>query len=136
MVIAATILEPFTESILSGIVFALALHCFLPSAPRLVVFTTHTIAWLLLDLIIYHTLSSSTSLAFLPWLKAWLLRELLAFPIWLIAVCGSRVEWRGEVYKMNWRGEAVRVDPVSPSRWWFSTTGAKRAGYEAVASED
>ena len=34
-------------------------------------------------------------------LKIWILREVLAFPIWLMAMMGSIIDWRGQPFQIN-----------------------------------
>ncbi|ODV85967.1 glycosyltransferase family 21 protein [[Candida] arabinofermentans NRRL YB-2248] len=31
----------------------------------------------------------------------WILREILAFPVWLVAILGSRIDWRGQPFKIK-----------------------------------
>lgn len=47
----------------------------------------------------------------LPYLKAWFVRESLAFPLWLVAMCGDIVGWRdnGERYRVTINGSVERV---------------------------
>ncbi|ODQ63700.1 hypothetical protein NADFUDRAFT_84313 [Nadsonia fulvescens var. elongata DSM 6958] len=35
------------------------------------------------------------------WLPVWILRETLALPIWISAMCGSRIFWRNRPFKIN-----------------------------------
>ncbi|KAK9459027.1 glycosyl transferase family 21-domain-containing protein [Lipomyces oligophaga] len=43
------------------------------------------------------------------WLKAWLLREFLALPIWITAMSGTKIEWRTKEFKILPDSTAVIV---------------------------
>ncbi|KAH9176832.1 hypothetical protein EDB89DRAFT_1936715 [Lactarius sanguifluus] len=109
MSLAATLLEPFTESVmLSGI--AAASTQFLTGVTPHLFLPTHLILWILIDLDVYaslagHALPSSKQWGFLV---AWVVREVLAFPIWILAMMGDEVEWRGRRYKVMRNGEVAR----------------------------
>jgi hypothetical protein len=32
---------------------------------------------------------------------AWIVKEVIAFPLWILAVVGRTVEWRGSLYILN-----------------------------------
>ena len=113
MVLSATLLEPWTESIALGTVAALSIHSLFGISHALFL-VCHFSAWMVVDLDIYCSLAghpppygSRTS-----FFIAWLIRELLAFPIWLYAVIGSQVTWRGKRYRMLRNGE---VEPIKSS---------------------
>ena len=113
MVLSATLLEPWTESVALGTITALSIrHLF--GIPYSLFLVCHFSAWLLVDLDIYrsiagHPLPQGSRTSFFI---AWWIRELLAFPIWLYAVIGSQVTWRGKKYRMLRNGE---VEPAKPS---------------------
>lgn len=122
---ASTLVEPFTESILCGIVGA-ATFSFWLGTPAIALWLAHMLCWLALDVFIFTSLLPSSPspprthpphhdgplTGFLPFLRAWLARELLAFPIWLFAMCGNTVGWRdnGEVYKVKTDGTVALVE--------------------------
>jgi ceramide glucosyltransferase len=113
MSLAATSLEPFTESVMLSAIVAMSLRFWIGIPIQLFV-PAHFILWHLVDLDVYASLAGHP----LPWSKrwsflvAWVVRELLAFPIWLLAIAGNEVEWRGGRYRMLRNGEAVRVSRV------------------------
>lgn len=99
MVLSATLLEPLTECLAASLIGAFAIANPI-GMPKTLFILGHLVAWLALDLGVYaavagHPLPSKDYSSFLP---AWALRELLAFPIWLVAVVGSDVTWRGQTY--------------------------------------
>ena len=110
MILLATLLEPFTESVMLSVI-ASASTRFLMGVTHHLFLPTHFILWILVDLDVYaslagHALPSSKRWRFLT---AWVLREVLAFPIWLLAIIGNEVEWRGRKYKVVRNGEVVHL---------------------------
>jgi ceramide glucosyltransferase len=115
MSLAATVLEPFTESVMLSVIVAMSLQ-FLIGIPIQLFVPAHFIMWHLVDLDVYASLAGHPLPLSKRWrfLVAWLVRELLAFPIWLFAISGNKVDWRGERYRMLPDGEAVRVERRMP----------------------
>ncbi|GJJ11960.1 hypothetical protein Clacol_006198 [Clathrus columnatus] len=109
MVLAATLLEPLTESVLLGLLSAWAARSLL-SVPYWIFLPLHFILWLALDLDVFSTLAEKPLSFSMSFIQAWVYRELLAFPIWFFAVFGNEVEWRGQRYRITLRGEAIKVD--------------------------
>ena len=116
MVLSATLLEPWTESIALGAIAAYSTHSLFGTS-YLLFLACHFSAWILVDLDVYRSMAghlpprgSRTS-----FFIAWTIRELLAFPVWLYAVVGSQVTWRGKKYKMLRNGEVVPVKPSAIS---------------------
>ena len=98
MVLAATLVEPLTESVLLGVLTSISLK-YLTGIPPWLFLPLHFILWLLVDLDVYASLAGQpapSGSAFRDFLGAWCLRELLALPIWSIAIWGSTVTWRGK----------------------------------------
>jgi ceramide glucosyltransferase len=124
MVPAATYIEPFTESILCGCIATWAFsHVWVP------IFFNAQVSWLLqtsfilLHLYTWHRVDFAV-LASLQeagkdtnvrpievidfdnpsqvwrYRLAWLCREILAFPIWFVALCGSTVTWRDRRFRI------------------------------------
>lgn len=110
MVLAATLIEPFTESIVVGVSAAWAADSLL-GIPLWLFLIIHFSLWLIVDLDIYSKLSgdSRPSSGYWPFLRAWVYREALALPIWLLAIFGNEVDWRGKKYRIMRSGEAIRV---------------------------
>ena len=109
MSLVVTLLEPFTESVMLSVVAAASTR-FLMGITHHLFLPTHFIMWILVDLDVYaslagHALPSSKRWGFLA---AWMVREVLAFPIWLLAVMGDEVKWRGRRYKVMRNGEVTR----------------------------
>ncbi|KAH8991915.1 glycosyltransferase family 21 protein [Lactarius akahatsu] len=109
MSLAATLLEPLTESVMLSVIAATSTQFLTGVTPHLFL-PTHFILWILIDLDVYaslagHALPSSKRWGFLV---AWVVREVLAFPIWILAMMGDEVEWRGRRYKVMQNGEVAR----------------------------
>jgi ceramide glucosyltransferase len=111
MVLAATLLEPFTELCMLTLISSWALHRLL-SFPRWIFIPLQLICWLWVDLDVYRSLGGQPvpSQDRLLFFLSWCLRELFAFPIWLVAVTGDIVEWRGVRYRVLRNGEVERAD--------------------------
>jgi ceramide glucosyltransferase len=113
MTVAATLIEPFTESVLLGLLAAWALHhtyrvrpwAFLP---------LHELVWFVVDLDVKSSLAQNHHALGQRWrfIRSWLCRELLAAPIWLWAMSGDSVTWRGKLYRLLGSGEVQAVPMV------------------------
>ncbi|KZO95227.1 glycosyltransferase family 21 protein [Calocera viscosa TUFC12733] len=119
MVLSATILEPFTESVLVGALVAWSLH-WMFGFPIVVFVICHTLAWLYVDLDVYAALAGHPvprEIRF-TFIRAWFCRELLALPIYFYAIFGNEVSWRGRSYRVLSNSEARRVERPSMRSWW------------------
>ncbi|KAG6911562.1 hypothetical protein DXG01_011864 [Tephrocybe rancida] len=117
MVLAATLLEPFTEAVVLSIIASSSLK-YLFNTPPWITLILHFSLWLYVDLDIYASLAGHPLPSDIRWefLAAWAARELLALPIYIFAVFGSQVTWRGNRYQVLRNGEVERVSP-SQSNW-------------------
>lgn len=121
MVILATLIEPTTESIICGLIgnFAIATlftnEWFLPW-----LFCLHMFIWVVTDYIQYYTLVDnitnqdncinqpnwlkdfpSSQQNLFKWFYIWILREILALPIWISAMIGHEIDWRGRPFRIK-----------------------------------
>jgi ceramide glucosyltransferase len=121
MSFAATLLEPFTESVMLG---TLASWCAqrLLGIPPWVFLPLHFVLWILVDLDVYASLAGHPLPDNIRWtfMASWVARELLAFPVWLLAMFDNEVEWRGQKYKILRNGEVAQSNGQSQSRHWIS----------------
>ncbi|ODV94016.1 hypothetical protein PACTADRAFT_51751 [Pachysolen tannophilus NRRL Y-2460] len=123
MVLMATLLEPSTECFLSGLFGTFAISViFFNSLFINKIFILHVLIWLCCDRIQYTVEfdyaaadQACTSKQELPgfilnltkhkdlkeWIPLWILRETLALPIWIAAMMGHVIEWRGSSFKIN-----------------------------------
>ena len=122
MVLAATVLEPFTESVVLSIIGSLCGR-FLLNIPMWLFIILHFMLWLLLDLDVYTSLANEKINS--AFILAWAAREVLAFPIWLLAIFGDEIVWRGQNYQVLKNGEAVLCMSQTSSVFsqWFSSLG-------------
>ncbi|KAF9566156.1 glycosyltransferase family 21 protein [Agrocybe pediades] len=114
MVLAATVVEPFTESIMLSMIGNLSFATlFGLGMPSWIFLICHFSAWLAVDLDVYASIGGHTSRkeGLMPFILAWIGRECLAFPIWLIGLVGDDVVWRGRKYQVLSNGEA-RLHPT------------------------
>lgn len=135
MVLVATILEPFTESVILGLILACSLRKVL-GIPAWITLPVHFLSFAYVDLDVYaslagHPLPPSSRW---PFLCAWVARELLALPIWILAMFGSEVEWRGKKYQVLRDGEVKRTGGSHSFGWfgWISGKHRNSEGYERL----
>ena len=117
MTLAATLVEPLTESVALGAVASACLR-YLFGVPAWLFIPMHFLLWILVDLDVYASLAGYPLPASKRWgfIAAWAVREMLAFPIWLLAIVGDEVDWRGTTYQVLRNGEVRRA---SGERGWF-----------------
>ncbi|CCG23724.1 Hsx11 UDP-glucose:ceramide glucosyltransferase [Candida orthopsilosis Co 90-125] len=125
MVSLATFIEPTTESIVCGIYGTFAISTlFFNQWFSIKWFLLHMTVWCLSDFIQYNILinhvksTTSANVTYLPrwmdnihvvhswgevveWLQVWVLREVLALPIWFSAMFGHEIDWRGRPFKIK-----------------------------------
>lgn len=118
MVLAATLVEPTTESIICGIFGTYGLSTLIwHQWFNWKFFAFHMVVWMLTDYVQYHTWVNNIAsarysvpwLASLPplnrpfwqWLRVWVMREVLALPIWVTAMVGHEIDWRGRPFKIK-----------------------------------
>jgi ceramide glucosyltransferase len=106
---AATLLEPLTESVFLGALLGVA--CVMVGFDWKNVLLWYFGIWALEDLAIALWLGFA-GLPQAKWklLLAYLVRELLAFPLWVAGVSGSSIDWRGKRFRVGRGGEAVPLD--------------------------
>ncbi|KAG0144928.1 hypothetical protein CROQUDRAFT_46578 [Cronartium quercuum f. sp. fusiforme G11] len=113
MCLLPTLAEPFTESILLGALTAASLSRLSSTPfPALLFFASHILLYLLLDYTVLCSIQPQPELNLPIFGVGWLLREILALPIWFFAfVGGDGVQWRRESEKLEVTrdGRAVRV---------------------------
>lgn len=174
MTIAATLAEPFTESLLMGLLASFAIEVFVGGGwkTQASFLVAHYVAWASCDWGVMSALTpplrptdverdgglggeggranwSSTPDATLQeqWGKFWLAwvgREMLALPVWTVAMLGNEVVWRGRRYVMLPDGKAREVKETKggESGWLGFMRGGGRSsagverGYEAVATTE
>ncbi|KAJ2993642.1 hypothetical protein HDV02_002208 [Globomyces sp. JEL0801] len=109
-----TLIESLAECLINSILMAAI--CFqLFSIPFIHYIIAQWIIWFLLDMnIALQTFFPyrQKNLDIFKFICAWMIRELLAFPIWLIAMIGTEVIWRGQPYQLFTDGT---VEPILKS---------------------
>jgi ceramide glucosyltransferase len=97
---AGFFLELFSGAIISGLLGAWGLHQF-TGISGFLIFAIHLALWAMWDL---SLLSKNGKIT--PGIAAaWLLREVLALPLWCHAALGNTVEWRGRHLRLKRGGE-------------------------------
>ena len=126
MVTSATLIEPFTECFLAGLIGSFALHTIYDVSMRRAYFW-HVLIWLMVDLFQYYTLHCNSAVDLLSndgidddtpefargnrswnvkrlgmWFVCWFIREVTCLPIWIVAMCGqSVVTWRNRKFMVR-----------------------------------
>lgn len=108
IVTAATLVEPITESIVCGCMGAIGFH-HLFGVHVAAFLSVHWIAWFLNDYMLYRTLVPKP-IGFLVFVRAWLSREVLALPLYLYAMAGTKITWRNQEYRCVSDGSAIAID--------------------------
>ncbi|CAI7626690.1 unnamed protein product [Penicillium glandicola] len=138
-----TALAPYLER--NGVKFAAHLSSW---SALFVLFAFGVVSWILVDWTLFIILHSAKSIEldedtpafarpqryrssqttrrpFMQWLAAWLGRELLALPIWIMAVYGGvTVVWRDRRFKVSYDAKVREIDPPTPPAEVLSSTAA------------
>ncbi|KAG0704348.1 glycosyltransferase family 21 protein [Suillus ampliporus] len=135
MVLAATIFEPFTENLIASSIAAASLW-YLFGIPIWLFLVLHHAAWLWVDLDVYESLAGHPLPANRRWqfIGAWCLRELLALPIWFLAMFGNEVIWRGKKYEVLRAGEVKRTSGDGIRRGLFTRWRQRDIDYQPLLS--
>lgn len=109
MTLPATLLEPFTESLVAGVYSSWAIGRLTGWKHMWLWFVLNEVVWLLVDLDVRRRLATNAGNVPAPttpaFILAWAAREALALPIWIYAMLGSTVVWRGNTYRVLASGE-------------------------------
>ncbi|KAF8222132.1 hypothetical protein L208DRAFT_1324282 [Tricholoma matsutake] len=110
MVLTATLLEPFTEAFVLCTIACTSLN-YLFGIPPWITLILHFSFLLYVDMDIYASLAGHSLPTLVRWefIAAWAAREALALPIFLLAIFGDEVVWRGSRYRVFRNGEVKHV---------------------------
>lgn len=117
MVLLATLIEPTTELLVCGAMGTFAISTiFWNQTFNLAFFAFHMLCWVICDYAQYHTwvynIASAghspewlqhiapTQRSLFDWTKTWVMREVLALPVWIAAMVGHEIEWRGKPFRI------------------------------------
>lgn len=113
MVLMATLIEPFTESLLSGLIGSWSINVLFKGKSNILWgwFFLHMTIWFLSDLNQYFSLFkyinfnsnikiNTSQRTVKHFIFFWVIREILALPIWIVAITGSQITWRGQSFKI------------------------------------
>lgn len=106
-----TLLEPFSECMLLGILGAISIN-FLWAFDPFAVFIFHVLLWSFSD---YNLLciiqDGPLTFSKTDFIFAWLIRECTALIIFLKALSNPKVTWRSRIFKLKWGGYAEEISP-------------------------
>lgn len=110
MVLTATLLEPFTESFVLCTIACTSFKYLFDITPWITLIL-HFSLLLWVDLSVYASLAGHSLPGVARWqfIAAWAARETLALPIFLLAIFGDEVDWRGNKYQVLRNGEVKQV---------------------------
>ncbi|RUS33954.1 glycosyltransferase family 21 protein [Jimgerdemannia flammicorona] len=130
VVTAATIVEPFTESIVCGLIGAYGFSRLLGQRSLTGWFMlAHTLVWFACDYILFTTFLGAQSHQKKPmpvwrFARAWITREVVALPLYVFAMAGTKIKWRNTYYRIRLDGTGVPCVEEN-GRW---TTKATTSG--------
>ena len=111
-VMLPTLLEMFSESVMSGITGSWAVES-LFGVVRWKVLLAHFVVWAWSDFVIAGMVDPGVMGSWKGiWrlVRGWVGREMTAFPLWAVAVSGKRVTWRGKKFRFLRDGSVVADD--------------------------
>lgn len=98
MVTSATLVEPFTDCFVHTLFIALVANMSLKGVAFLFL-VYFTIDWLNYRVLFSYIAHEPRPL--FNFMLSWLVREILAFPLWLWAMGGRRIQWRNKYYQIK-----------------------------------
>lgn len=106
-----TLLEPFSECMLLGLLGAMSIS-FLWALDPYAIFLFHILLWFLFDYKLLCTIQNGPlTFSKTDFIIAWLIRESTALLIFSKALATSKVTWRSRIFKLKWGGYAEEVFP-------------------------
>ena len=118
------LMEPFSQSVPSGLIAAFALSGFLDSILiRTTILLLHFLLWFACDIMLLRRLTtpkgiSPTRLTLRQssyLVCAWILREITYLPIFVAALSGREVVWRGNRFRLSPRGQVICLSSTPES---------------------
>lgn len=111
-----TLLEPFSECMLLGLLGALSLS-FLYAFNPFAIFLFHVLLWFISDYKLLCTIQNGPlTFSKTDFIVAWLIRECTALLIFLKALANRKVTWRSRIFKLRWGGFAEEICNRSASQ--------------------
>ncbi|RGB42736.1 glycosyl transferase family 21 protein [Rhizophagus diaphanus] len=109
-VTAATVIEPFTESIVCGLCASYGFNLLWNIHP-LNFLAFHLITWFMIDVKLFQVLSRKRieMESLRSFIMAWALREITALPLYIYSVFGDTVDWRDGRYYLMRDSTVVKV---------------------------
>ncbi|KAL1918463.1 uncharacterized protein VTP21DRAFT_3123 [Calcarisporiella thermophila] len=122
----ATLIEPFSESILLGLLVGWSVHSLFNLSGKWF-FVAHMLAWFLMDMTIARNIAGN-EIVWPRLILGWVLRELSALPLFIYAMVGSRfgsrLKWRGREYRIRYGGKG---QVVTQANGWRNNHHQKKA---------
>lgn len=104
-----TLLEPFSECMLLGLLGAMSLS-FLLALDPFATFLFHVLLWFLFDYKLLCTVQNGPlTFSKTDFIIAWLVRECTALLVFFKALTSPKVTWRSRIFKLKWGGYAEEI---------------------------
>lgn len=103
------LLEPFTECLGVGVLWALCLGFCLNFSVSLFLLV-HSAVWFSMDLLLLRIISNRPLAPVWKLFPVWLFRELLTFPLFFAGAFGRDISWKGQRYRLQLSGKAIKMD--------------------------
>lgn len=117
-----TLLEPFSECMLLGLLGALSISFLWPISPY-AVFAFHLLIWFAFDYTLLCTIQNGPlTCSKTEFLLAWLLRECTALLVFIKALMDPKVTWRSRKFRLKWGGYTEEVSPIPLKATSMATT--------------
>ncbi|CAG8782255.1 17826_t:CDS:2, partial [Gigaspora rosea] len=109
-VTAATIVEPFIESLLCGLCASYGFNLLWHIHP-LNFLAFHLSLWFWIDLKLFQTLSQKKDdvETLRGFIMAWVIREITALPLYIYSIFGTTVDWRDGTYRLKRDSTVVKI---------------------------
>ncbi|CAG8509518.1 358_t:CDS:2, partial [Scutellospora calospora] len=112
-VTAATVIEPFIESIVCGLCASYGFNLLWHIHP-LNFLAFHLSLWFWIDLKLFQTLSQKkvdveTLRGFI---MAWAIREITALPLYIYSILGTTVDWRDGTFRLKRDSTVIKISPL------------------------
>lgn len=104
-----TLLEPFSECMLLGLLGAMSIS-FLWAIDPFAIFLFHVLIWFLCDYkLLCIVQNGPLTFSKTDFIVAWLIRECTALIIFFKALANPKVTWRSRIFKLKWGGYAEEI---------------------------
>lgn len=95
-----TLYEPWSECFLCGLYGSASFNYFF-GIPMYLFFTIHVLIWFICDILVMSCLEPKFLSSTILYVSSWIVKETISLPLWIAAMAGTKVEWRGKLYSLK-----------------------------------